>query len=506
MQTGRIQTTRHITVRSEWRRRGGGGASDVGSSASDDSSDAPTVRAMPPHQSFVVAHSPFVFVREERSAASKQLGYKWRGEVVACEAEVDGWLKLAGEDGWMLRDGASLQPPLGALLLPAAAAGHVLAEHAAHGASEQVYRNLVELRFPKSTPRADARIATDADGVRRSVAEGLRKTDRALDQVGLPRRLRRAAGTRADAPLVDLNDDVGGVGGGPPPTAPPPAPAAVAEAGRLSASALIKFVKRNEPVVLRGGAHGWAPVAKWTPAHLARVAGHRTIPVRAKPAAGASGRLFGDVQRMGAYETTDVRLAELLAELEGADDAPPAYYGAKLRLRDQLPELFADADDGPAEEYASCFGAAEGANPIAYIGAGAQATPMHFDAAENLLCVVAGAKELLLYPPAEGARLAPVGERNTSTIYSRIDFTTALDFGRFPALRGAAPRAVTVRAGDVLYLPCGWWHAVRGSVDFNLSVNYWFALHDEKKDQALVVGWLTGGGAEEEAPQGVTSP
>ena len=207
MQTGRIQTTRHITVRSEWRRRGGGGASDVGSSTSDDGSDAPTVRAMPPHQSFVVAHSPFVFVREERSAASKQLGYKWRGEVVACEAEVDGWLKLAGEDGWMLRDGASLQPPLGALLLPAAAAGHVLAEHAAHGASEQVYRNLVELRFPKSTPRADARIATDADGVRRSVAKGLRKTDRALDQVGLPRRLRRAAGARADAPLVDLNDD-----------------------------------------------------------------------------------------------------------------------------------------------------------------------------------------------------------------------------------------------------------------------------------------------------------
>ena len=49
---------------------------------------------------------------------------------------------------------------------------------------------------------------------------------------------------------------------------------------------------------------------------------------------------------------------------------------------------------------------------------------------------------------------------------------------------------------------------VRGSVD-NLSVNYWFALHDEKKDQALVVGWLTGGGAggggAEEGRRGVTS-
>ena len=61
-------------------------------------------------------------------------------------------------------------------------------------------------------------------------------------------------------------------------------------------------------------------------------------------------------------------------------------------------------------------------------------------------------------------------------VYSRIDFTTALDFGRFPALRGAAPRAVTVRAGDVLYLPCGWWHAVQSrppAGQRSISLSYW---------------------------------
>ena len=39
-----------------------------------------------------------------------------------------------------------------------------------------------------------------------------------------------------------------------------------------------------------------------------------------------------------------------------------------------------------------------------------------------------------------------------------------------------------VHAGDLLYLPCGWWHAVRGSAAPNLSINWWFDLHPQKED------------------------
>ena len=43
----------------------------------------------------------------------------------------------------------------------------------------------------------------------------------------------------------------------------------------------------------------------------------------------------------------------------------------------------------------------------------------------------------------------------------------------FPLLASARGASVTVQAGDMLYLPCCWWHSVRGSPDFNCSFNYW---------------------------------
>ena len=70
-------------------------------------------------------------------------------------------------------------------------------------------------------------------------------------------------------------------------------------------------------------------------------------------------------------------------------------------------------------------------------------------------------------------------------VYSRLDPTrsAAALRARHPAFARATPHAATVRRGDLLYLPCGWWHAVRGSRERNLSINYWFALHASKKQE-----------------------
>lgn len=37
----------------------------------------------------------------------------------------------------------------------------------------------------------------------------------------------------------------------------------------------------------------------------------------------------------------------------------------------------------------------------------------------------------------------------------------------------AHPINITVRAGEMLYLPAGWWHYVRQS-DLSIAVNYWY--------------------------------
>lgn len=171
-------------------------------------------------------------------------------------------------------------------------------------------------------------------------------------------------------------------------------------------------------------------------------------------------------------------LGELLDELK---KETPRYYGARMHLKEHMPPLVADMESGGPTPYMRCFGEPHATNPTCYLGAGRQATPMHFDPAENLLCVVEGTKELTLFHPADTPHLYPVGERNTAVVYSRLNMCEPADAAAFPELARANPRAASVRRGDVLYLPCGWWHAVRGSAGRNLSINYWFGLHATKQ-------------------------
>ena len=97
-----------------------------------------------------------------------------------------------------------------------------------------------------------------------------------------------------------------------------------------------------------------------------------------------------------------------------------------------------------------------------------------------------------LFHPADAPLLSPAGERNSPCVYSRVDVTACAGAGagagaassRHTAFARARPHEATLRRGDLLYLPLGWWHAVRGSHEYNLSVNFWFGLHPSKRDEA----------------------
>lgn len=39
---------------------------------------------------------------------------------------------------------------------------------------------------------------------------------------------------------------------------------------------------------------------------------------------------------------------------------------------------------------------------------------------------------------------------------------------------GAHPIHITLRAGDTLYLPAGWWHHVRQSGGTTIALNWWY--------------------------------
>lgn len=113
------------------------------------------------------------------------------------------------------------------------------------------------------------------------------------------------------------------------------------------------------------------------------------------------------------------------------------------------------------------------------------------------MVMVRGAKEFLLLPPEEKARLAyePVPEINrdardeggpgalSAGITSNHGLVDAAkpDLARFPAYAQARALRCHVRQGEALLVPAGWHHAVHSpaagpeSGCRNIGVNFWYS-------------------------------
>jgi mannose-6-phosphate isomerase-like protein (cupin superfamily) len=105
-------------------------------------------------------------------------------------------------------------------------------------------------------------------------------------------------------------------------------------------------------------------------------------------------------------------------------------------------------------------------------------TPLHHDFNDNLYVVVEGRKRFTLFPPSQAPNLYPRGQlvqvedngliRYASTAgmphLSQVDIE-APDRRRFPRYAEAEPTRedVEIGAGEMLYLPAGWFHQVSSS-------------------------------------------
>jgi hypothetical protein len=101
----------------------------------------------------------------------------------------------------------------------------------------------------------------------------------------------------------------------------------------------------------------------------------------------------------------------------------------------------------------------------------------HFDAPENIACVVAGRRRFTLFPPSQLANLyvGPLDLTPAGQAISLVDFA-APDLERFPRFQDALDAAVVaeLEPGDGLYLPSMWWHHVESLAPLNVLVNYWW--------------------------------
>lgn len=169
------------------------------------------------------------------------------------------------------------------------------------------------------------------------------------------------------------------------------------------------------------------------------------------------------------FERRRMRLIDALNTMvatHGEADQPTMYVGS-LDVEDYLPGF---ASQNALQVLAPHIA------PRIWLGHAANVSA-HFDAYDNVACVVAGARRFTLYPPdAIGALYVGPLDNTMAGQPVSLAASSPLDLVKYPRFAEARSRALGAELGpgDAIYIPKLWWHQVESTASFNGLVNYWW--------------------------------
>ncbi len=237
---------------------------------------------------------------------------------------------------------------------------------------------------------------------------------------------------------------------------------------------------RAQPVIMRGIARDWAPVAaglespeafaSW----LKQSVGQREVQIMAGKFADDSTFFYNDdlidvnfergAMDFGEFVDTVMRPAsgepQKSLYLQGTEAA-----NLSAKLRDALRLPYAPSTSEPS------------------VWMGNKTTAQtHFDLSQNIALVISGRRRFTLFPPEQVANLymSPVETAPCGTPISMVRLD-APDFQKHPRFEEALTHAVyaDLEPGDAIFIPYMWWHQVQASGPLNMLVNYWWNEYDD---------------------------
>ncbi|KAE9618415.1 putative [histone H3]-lysine-36 demethylase [Lupinus albus] len=98
----------------------------------------------------------------------------------------------------------------------------------------------------------------------------------------------------------------------------------------------------------------------------------------------------------------------------------------------------------------------------------------HYDPHHNILCIVSGRKQVVLWPPSASPSLYPRPIYGEASNHSSLDLENP-DYSIYPRAERSIDFAqkVVLEAGDALFIPEGWLHQV-DSDDLTIAINFWW--------------------------------
>ena len=246
----------------------------------------------------------------------------------------------------------------------------------------------------------------------------------------------------------------------------PAVPSSITEIERLDNPTREQFerdyVNQNRPVILTGVSSNWPAMTKWTPENLRANYGDRAIEAR-----------FEEHGDFHAYYTPevpiDLRSMKLSEYLDLLHQEPPEtrYYMAQYPISRVSRELLDDVD-------AAKYILRGQPNPAFFIGRDAYSCNHYHGHGEALCCPIIGDRQVTLFAPGDSSRMYANRWHSSLVNFSRVDARRP-DLERYPKYRDAHPITFTLRAGEILFIPVHWWHAIESPGFTVAAVFFWKA-------------------------------
>jgi len=258
---------------------------------------------------------------------------------------------------------------------------------------------------------------------------------------------------------------------------------------------LREIVTPCRPVVIRGLVNEWPAVQAGARSptafrdYLAQFdAGEQTEAFFGEPQIAGKYYYRDDMQGFN-FERRRMRFADALETIVATLDRPgsPSVYIGSVPTDQCLPGFSVQ-------------------NPLTLLASGiasriwlghASNISAHYDAFDNVACVIAGSRRFTLFPPDAIGHLyvGPIDNTMAGQPVS-LAAASAADDERFPLFREVREKALVAElsAGDAIYIPKLWWHQIEATAAFNGLVNYWwdaFSIGPDAPYTSLLLSMIT---------------
>jgi Cupin-like domain len=216
------------------------------------------------------------------------------------------------------------------------------------------------------------------------------------------------------------------------------------------------YYTTNRPVVIEGAMEDWPALTKWNPQYLKQHYGDLVVETQHNRNTDARYEINQAQLR------TQMRLGDYVDKITSVEATNDLYITANNSSRngEVLKDLWKDIVMLP--EYLKTDPTSKG---FFWFGPKGTVTPLHHDLTNNFMAQVHGRKLVRIVP----ACYLPY-VYNSFNCYSDIDLDN-IDYARHPLFRQAKVLDVEIGPGDVLFLPIGCWHYVRG-LEISITMSF----------------------------------